>query len=92
MTRRRLHFVINRIKKSRSKAGESRPISLSMTHNAKRIVVFKELLGFDEYQLLSHKGIERFWYIEFLTYNYLEYQRQVWEQELLIRLVIWFVV
>lgn len=43
---------------------------------------FKELLGFDEYQLLSHKGIERFWCIEFLTYNYLEYQRQEWQQEL----------
>lgn len=26
---------------------------------------FKELLGFDEYQLLSRKGIERFWCIEF---------------------------
>jgi len=43
---------------------------------------FKELLGFDEYQLLSRKGIERFWCIEFLTYNYLEYQRQEWQQEL----------
>lgn len=43
---------------------------------------FKELLGFDEYQLLSRKGIERFWSIEFLTYNYLEYQRQEWQQEL----------
>jgi len=42
---------------------------------------FKELLGFDEYQLLSRKGIERFWTIEFLTYNYLEYQRQEWEKE-----------
>ncbi|WP_413375719.1 IS701 family transposase [Alkalihalobacillus sp. 1P02AB] len=26
---------------------------------------FKELLGFDEYQLLSRKGIERFWCIQF---------------------------
>lgn len=43
---------------------------------------FKELLGFDEYQLLSRKGIERFWCIEFLTYNYLEYQRQEWQKEL----------
>lgn len=43
---------------------------------------FKELLGFDEYQLLSRKGIERFWCIEFLTYNYLEYQRQEWQQGL----------
>lgn len=45
---------------------------------------FKELLGFDEYQLLSRKGIERVWCIEFLTYNYLEYQRQEWQQELLL--------
>lgn len=43
---------------------------------------FKDLLGFDEYQLLSKKGIERFWCIEFLTYNYLEYQRQKWEKDL----------
>ncbi len=41
---------------------------------------FKELLGFDEYQLLSQKGIESFWCIEFLTYNYLEYQRQEWQR------------
>jgi SRSO17 transposase len=40
---------------------------------------FKELLGFDQYQLLSHKGIERFWNIQFLTYNYLEIQRHQWE-------------
>ncbi|HHW36715.1 MAG TPA: transposase [Bacillales bacterium] len=40
---------------------------------------FKELLGFDQYQLLSHKGIERFWNIQFLTYNYLEVQRYEWE-------------
>ncbi|MBU9721268.1 MULTISPECIES: IS701 family transposase [Bacillaceae] len=43
---------------------------------------FKELLGFDEYQLLSRKGIERFWTIEFITYNYLEYQRQEWQKEI----------
>lgn len=41
---------------------------------------FKDLLGFDHYQLLSHKGIERYWCIQFLTYNYLEYQRQEWKQ------------
>ena len=39
---------------------------------------FKELLGFDQYQLLSHKGIERFWNIQFLTYNFLEIQRHEW--------------
>lgn len=41
---------------------------------------FKDLLGFDQYQLLSRKGIERFWCIQFLTYNFLEYQRQEWEK------------
>jgi hypothetical protein len=40
---------------------------------------FKDLLGFDEYQLLSHKGIERYWCIEFLTYNFLEHQRHKWQ-------------
>ncbi|EKN68852.1 transposase, IS4 [Schinkia azotoformans LMG 9581] len=52
---------------------------------------FKELLGFDEYQLLSHKGMERFWCIEFLTYNYVEYQRQTWQKELPLRIsdVVW---
>jgi hypothetical protein len=30
---------------------------------------FKDLLGFDQYQLLSTKGIERFWELEFLTYD-----------------------
>jgi SRSO17 transposase len=42
---------------------------------------FKDLLGFDEYQLLSHQGIERFWAIEFLAYNFLEHQRQEWKKE-----------
>jgi SRSO17 transposase len=42
---------------------------------------FKELLGFDQYQLLSMKGIERFWCLEFLTYNYLEYQRLEWQSD-----------
>jgi SRSO17 transposase len=41
---------------------------------------FKDLLGFDQYQLLSYKGIERFWCIQFLTYNYLEHQRQEWQE------------
>lgn len=39
---------------------------------------FKELLGFDQYQLLSFQGIQRYWAIQFLTYNFLEYQRQEW--------------
>lgn len=38
----------------------------------------KELLGFDQYQLLSYIGIQRFWAIQFLTQNYLEFQRQEW--------------
>ena len=41
---------------------------------------FKDLLGFDQYQLLSYKGIERFWCMQFLTYNFLEHQRQEWQQ------------
>jgi hypothetical protein len=36
---------------------------------------FKDLLGFDQYQMLSYKGIQRFWYVQFLVYNFLEYQR-----------------
>lgn len=39
---------------------------------------FKELLGFDQYQLLSFEGIQRFWAIQYLTQNYLESQRQDW--------------
>jgi hypothetical protein len=39
---------------------------------------FKDLLGFDQYQLLSYKGIERYWCMQFLTYNFLEHQRQEW--------------
>lgn len=39
---------------------------------------FKELLGFDHYQLLSFKGIQRFWAIQFLTQNLLEFQRHEW--------------
>ncbi|GEM_PF-4196010 len=37
---------------------------------------FKELLGFDQYQLLSFEGMQRFWAIQFLTQNFLESQRQ----------------
>ncbi|WP_147385247.1 hypothetical protein [Paenibacillus thiaminolyticus] len=40
--------------------------------------VFKELLGLDQYQLLSFHGIQRFWAIQFLTQNFLEFQRQEW--------------
>ncbi|MFC3788694.1 hypothetical protein ACFOQM_07830 [Paenibacillus sp. GCM10012307] len=39
---------------------------------------FKELLGFDQYQLLSFHSIQRFWAIQFLTQNFLEFQRQEW--------------
>jgi hypothetical protein len=39
---------------------------------------FKELLGFDQYQLLSFEGIQRFWAIQYLTQNFLEFQRQDW--------------
>jgi hypothetical protein len=39
---------------------------------------FKDLLGFDQYQLLSYKAIQRFWVIQFLTQNFLEIQRHEW--------------
>ena len=39
---------------------------------------FKELLGFDQYQHLSHKGIELFWNLQFLVYTFLEHQRHEW--------------
>ncbi|WP_159888006.1 hypothetical protein [Paenibacillus puerhi] len=42
---------------------------------------FKELLGFDQYQLLSFTGIQRFWAIQFLTQNFLEFQRQEWMKD-----------
>lgn len=42
---------------------------------------FKDLLGFDNYQLLSMKGIERYWCIQFLTNNFLEHQRHEWRSE-----------
>ncbi|PLR75298.1 hypothetical protein CU633_21845 [Bacillus sp. V3-13] len=35
---------------------------------------FKELLGFDQYQVLSFKAIERYWVIQYLTQNFLEFQ------------------
>lgn len=41
---------------------------------------FKELLGFDQYQLLSFKGIHRHWAIQFLTQNLLEIQRVEWSK------------
>ncbi|WP_335871273.1 hypothetical protein [Bacillus sp. 2205SS5-2] len=41
----------------------------------------KDLLDFDHYQLLSYKGIERYWCIPFLTYNFLECQRKEWDKE-----------
>lgn len=39
---------------------------------------FKELLGFDQYQLQSYNAIKRFWAIQYLTYNFLEIQRLEW--------------
>lgn len=42
---------------------------------------FKELLGFDQYQLLSFHGIQRFWAIQFLTHTFLECQRHEWSTE-----------
>jgi SRSO17 transposase len=42
---------------------------------------FKELLGFDQYQLQSFHAIKRFWAIQFLTYNFLELQRIEWSNE-----------
>jgi hypothetical protein len=38
------------------------------------------LLGFDQYQLLSIKGIHRYWAIQFLTQNLLEFQRLKWSK------------
>lgn len=42
---------------------------------------FKELLGFDQYQLLSFKAIERYWVIQYLTQNFLEQQRHEWSKD-----------
>ncbi|WP_338120020.1 transposase [Paenibacillus thalictri] len=42
---------------------------------------FKELLCFEQYQLHSFTGIQRFWAIQFLTQNFLEFQRQEWSRE-----------
>lgn len=41
---------------------------------------FKELLGFDQYQLLSFKAIERYWAIQYLVQNFLEFQRFEWSK------------
>ena len=41
---------------------------------------FKDLLGFDEYQMWSYKAVGRYWCIQHLTYAYLEFQRQEWGQ------------
>ncbi len=38
----------------------------------------KELLGFDQYRLLSFQGISRYWTIQFLVQNLLEFQRHAW--------------
>jgi len=40
----------------------------------------KDLLGFDQYQMWSYKSVERYWCIQYLTYAYLEFQRQEWSQ------------
>lgn len=42
---------------------------------------FKELLGFDHYQLQSFYAIKRFWTIQFLICNFLELQRKEWSDE-----------
>jgi hypothetical protein len=39
---------------------------------------FKDLLGFDQYQLWSFQAIQRFWVIQFLTQNFVELQRREW--------------
>lgn len=41
---------------------------------------FKELLGFDQYQMWSFQAIERFWVIQFLTQNFIELQRMEWSK------------
>jgi IS4 transposase len=38
---------------------------------------FKDLLGFDQYQLWSFQAIQRFWVIQFLTQNFVELQLTV---------------
>ena len=42
---------------------------------------FKDLLGFDQYQMQSYQAIERFWTIQYLVYAYLEFQRLQWTKE-----------
>lgn len=41
---------------------------------------FKDLLGFDQYQLWSFQAIQRFWVIQFLTQNFVELQRREWSK------------
>lgn len=41
---------------------------------------FKDLLGFDQYQLWSFQAIQRFWVIQFLTQNFVELQRKEWSK------------
>jgi hypothetical protein len=41
---------------------------------------FKDLLGFDQYQLWSFQAIERFWVIQFMTQNFVEMQRKEWSK------------
>ncbi|WP_410514550.1 IS701 family transposase [Paenibacillus sp. BR2-3] len=41
---------------------------------------FKDLMGFDHYQLWSFQAIERFWVIQFLTQNFVELQRYEWSK------------
>lgn len=56
----------------------SSPFNMSARTSKPATAIFKKLLGFDQYQLLSFKGIQRFWAIQFLTQNFLESQRQDW--------------
>ena len=39
---------------------------------------FKDMLGFDHYQMHTYQAIERFWTIQYLVYAYLEFQRLDW--------------
>lgn len=39
---------------------------------------FKELLGFDQYQLRSFYAIQRYWTLQYFVYNFLELQRKEW--------------
>ncbi|MCF8568006.1 hypothetical protein LLE49_25100 [Alicyclobacillus tolerans] len=53
---------------------------------------FKDLLGFDHYQMQSYQAIERFWTILYIVYAYLEFfQRLEWsgKQTLTLGDVVW---